>query len=231
MVIGLLRPSIRIALDANSPPLDIDARVFIMTRNPTVVYEPSNSGCRLLSLTSQTLMLLAWSFLYTVISSLRYFSWFYCELKGPVGMAGTARIQNYTACLIGHRIHSRLAKLARAAGPASFRAPTWTMRRIYGLQTFGFGATWKLVVMVAHTADEDTAGGDELEVKYYVSFGPAWSPFLISITAADACASRSLNDDRTLASHVLLPLNRWLPPPRFHPQYLSIAYPAAFRTT
>ncbi|WWD19420.1 hypothetical protein CI109_103880 [Kwoniella shandongensis] len=67
----------------------------------------------------------------------------------PLGGAGQARIQNTIACVIGLSVYFHLATLAFNADPASFKQPTDTIRRVYGLQTHGGGGRWTLSVMTA----------------------------------------------------------------------------------
>lgn len=70
----------------------------------------------------------------------------FAELKGPLGGTGEGRIQNTVACFLALNIHFHLARLARQADPVSFRPPTDTMRRVYGLQTLC--GVCKVLVMV-----------------------------------------------------------------------------------
>ena len=93
--------------------------------------------------------------------SKHYFSFFFAELKGPSGSAGEARIQNACACYIALSLHFHLAKLAGEADPESFKPPSETMRRVYGLQTGLGGGSWRLVVAVAEPRERFWEGGED----------------------------------------------------------------------
>ena len=108
------------------------------------------------------------------------------ELKGSLGSAGKARIQNLTACYVGHRIIFHLASLARNADPETYRPPTDVMHKVYGLQTGSGGAVWKLVVMTA----------SKREGKLSRSGEQAWNLELdASVPAEDALTSPTDKED------------------------------------
>ncbi len=83
--------------------------------------------------------------LLTVMSAVTWFHFVYVEAKSEGGVPGKARLQNYTAMLIGLSILLRLSALAQDTDPEAFRSPSATMLRIYGLQTSG--SDWKLRMM------------------------------------------------------------------------------------
>ena len=85
----------------------------------------------------------------TGLKSKHYFSFFFSELKGPLGSAGEAKLQNETAVLVSLSMFSRLARLAREADPGNFRHPSSTVSRVYGLRTGQGGRVWTIVVGVA----------------------------------------------------------------------------------
>ena len=84
------------------------------------------------------------------VKSKHYFSFFFSELKGPLGSAGEAKLQNDTAILVSLSMISRLARLARAADPANFQHPSPAISRVYGLRTGQGGRAWTIVVASAN---------------------------------------------------------------------------------
>lgn len=83
--------------------------------------------------------------LLTVLTAVTWFHFVYVEAKSEGGVPGKARLQNYTAMLIGLSILLRLSTLARDTDPEASRLPSATMLRMYGLQTSG--SDWKLRMM------------------------------------------------------------------------------------
>ncbi len=120
--------------------------------------------------------------------SAHYYSFLFGEIKGPLGSAGEARLQNVIAMHVGLCLILSLARQARSADPNSYRPPSDTMRRLYGIQSGFGGHMWKLECMTAvvgkerererereQRGSEDSAAAaatvdDELSFPHYVRF-------------------------------------------------------------
>lgn len=103
----------------------------------------------------------------------------FVELKGPLGSAGEAKLQNLTACYLGLRLHFHLAKLAKNADPDNFKSPSEAISYSYGLRTGGGGSHWTLVAMKA-AANSGVAG--DLEVTRFVGVRGTQKGMLLTIS-------------------------------------------------
>jgi hypothetical protein len=113
----------------------------------------------------------------------------FVELKGPLGSAGEAKLQNLTACYLGLRLHFHLAKLAKNADPDNFKHPSDAMSYSYGLRTGGGGSHWTLVAMKA-AANSGEAG--DLEVTRFVGVRGTQKGMLLMISPP-TCSSVRLS--------------------------------------
>ncbi|ORY21643.1 hypothetical protein BCR39DRAFT_553203 [Naematelia encephala] len=80
-----------------------------------------------------------------------WYPWILGELKAALGPPGKGRLQNLTACMLSLDIVFNLAQKARSADPDSFRHPTATLHKVYGIQSGFGGGIYEIIVMEAHT--------------------------------------------------------------------------------